>query len=109
MREEPVTHLVHKPDELDLKLKLQIILICLLLLSACSTNGSDDKLERKVYKGTQGVVVDLFEGEFPGEAYEGQDLNFVLKLTNFGAYDSTATKLIVSLEKDYMLFILLIY
>jgi hypothetical protein len=81
----------------------KILLLCVIIFLA-SCNGDDDEIEKNIYIGTQGVTLDIFNNKLPDTAYENQDFNFIIKLENVGAYPSSNTRLIVSLEKGYLEF-----
>ena len=82
-----------------------IFLVLILLISSCNSNNNNDaELEKDLYKGTQGVVLEYFENNFPGEIFEGEKLEYAVKLTNKGPYRAHNMILLVSLEKSYMAF-----
>jgi hypothetical protein len=87
------------------KVKKFLFLFVLLFLASCTPSSQTPvKLEKDLYKGTEGVVMDLFEDKLPSEVYQGEILNYIVKLTNKGPYPVSNAKLLVSLEKGYMNF-----
>ena len=71
------------------------------ITQSCDGNGTDHLKNRDIYVGTQGVIIDTYDNKFPSEVYENEDLYFVAKLTNKGAY-STNARFQVSVDDTYM-------
>ena len=81
--------------------------MCLLLFfTACidTKNTNTAKLEKELYKGTEGASLTFLDENFPSEVYEGEDISLVIKVTNKGPYLVENPKLLVNVEKGYMEF-----
>lgn len=82
-----------------------LVLILLLIVSCTNTNkGQDLDIEKNIYKGTQGVVLDFFDDRFPDEIFENELLSLAIRIENKGAYQVKNAKLLVSVEKEFMEF-----
>lgn len=81
------------------------IFVVMLFISSCtSSNNNSAKLQKDLYKGTEGILLNLFQDKLPDEVYEGETLSYVVKLTNKGPYPAGSSKLIFALDKGYMQF-----
>jgi uncharacterized repeat protein (TIGR01451 family) len=88
------------------KVKKIFLLLLFLIIAGCTPTGTNQvKLEKDLYKGTEGVTLDLFDDKLPSEVYQGETLNYIVKATNKGPYPVNNAKLVISLEKGYMSFI----
>ncbi len=87
-----------------MKNKIIFLLLIILITSCTSNNNNDAELEKDLYKGTQGVILEYFENNFPDEVFENEKLDYAVKLTNKGPYTAHNIRLLVSLEKGYMTF-----
>ncbi len=76
----------------------------LLFIFGCSLSNSGTKVEKELYKGNSGVVINLISA-LPEEVYEGETLNYIIKIENKGPYKVNNAKLLLSVEKGYMEFI----
>lgn len=81
-----------------------IFLLLIILITSCTSGNNDAQLEKDLYKGTQGVVLEYFKNNFPDEVFEEETLNYAVRITNKGPYEASNTILLVSLEKGYMNF-----
>ncbi|MBN2367627.1 hypothetical protein JXC34_01310 [Candidatus Woesearchaeota archaeon] len=86
--------------------KCLCILACLLFISSCTLTGTTEepKLERDIYKGTQGVILDNSKYNLPQEVYEGEQFTYALRLENKGPYEVNTARLLISLDKGFMEF-----
>ncbi len=92
------------------KMKLNwsvLVVLTLILLNGCIWNDSSDEgtdIEKDLYQGTKGVVLDIVDENIPDELYENEEINYVAKFTNEGPYQVNNAKLLVSVDKGYMHF-----
>jgi hypothetical protein len=85
-------------------LKKLFLFIALLILVGCVSTNNQPKLEKDLYKGTEGVTLELYENKLPTEVYENELFNYIVKVTNKGPYSVTNAKLLINLEKGYISF-----
>jgi len=84
--------------------KILIMAFLIVFVVGCTgSNGDDAKIEKELLKGTKGVVLDVFSNQVPDEIYEGELLNYVVKVENKGPYSASGVVL-VSVEKGFMEF-----
>ena len=88
-----------------MKQEILSFLLFIILITSCTFNNQNDaELEKELYKGTEGVVLEYFETNFPDEVFEGEGLDYAVRITNKGPYQPHNMLLLVSLEKSYMTF-----
>lgn len=77
------------------------ILIVVTMLTSCTNSSSDGEpdIDKEIYKGRIGVELDFLQNKLPDEVFEGEELNYVVRIENKGVYKVQNSKLIVSLEK----------
>jgi hypothetical protein len=86
------------------KAAICFVLIVSLFLLACTSPDTNSKLEKDLYRGTEGVSLTILEKGVPSEVFEGEEISLVAKLENKGVYESASPIMLVSLEKGYMEF-----
>ncbi|MFH2020809.1 MAG: hypothetical protein ABIJ34_05310 [archaeon] len=79
--------------------KRLISLVIILFIVSCTSNSGNVKLEKDIYKGTSGIVLNFFD--MPKEVFENEELTYSVKIENKGPYPVANAKLLVSLEKGY--------
>lgn len=80
---------------------LIIIISITLTLSAC-TSSNDNKIETDIYKGIQGVDVEIIKNAPPSEVLENQNFQVVAKITNKGVAQVIGGVLKITVEPDYI-------
>jgi len=82
-----------------------IILLSIFLFGCTSTTPAKNiKLEKDLYKGTSGVLMDIYQDKIPSEVYEGETFDIVVKVDNKGPYKVDNADLLISLDKGFMSF-----
>jgi hypothetical protein len=83
-----------------------LILILIVLFGCNGGNGQGHIDDEPVYKGQQGLSLEIIQESLPEKVYENEEFNLVLKLTNYGAYPISPgdSVLKISTEEEYMEF-----
>jgi hypothetical protein len=83
------------------KMNRMLTAMMLVIFVAGCTIGGDSKtdLEKDLYKGTQGVVLTFFDT--PRSLFEGELLDYNIRIENKGPYKMTNARLVTSVEKGY--------
>jgi hypothetical protein len=84
--------------------KLISILILVTLLNSCTDSSTDGepKIDKEIYKGRVGVELDFFDNKLPDEVFEGEEMNYIIKIENKGVYKVQNSKMVISLEKGFI-------
>ncbi|MBU0756612.1 MAG: hypothetical protein KKF44_00975 [Nanoarchaeota archaeon] len=84
-----------------------VMVLCLFLFFGCTLGGNSGPItSQNLYRGEQGLEIEIFEKSLPEKVYEEQQFDLIMKLTNKGVHpiDPGDSILKVILEKDYMQF-----
>ncbi|MBR9690506.1 hypothetical protein GOV08_02365 [Candidatus Woesearchaeota archaeon] len=86
------------------KIKTIFLIILTITLAACTSNNGDDTpiTDIDVYRGTDGLEIEIFDGSPPLDVYEGETFQVVAQLTNKGAYPIHDGILVLTYEEDYV-------
>jgi hypothetical protein len=87
------------------KINLILLVVTMLLITACSSGDEQHTLDLDFHKGTKGIEFDVLG--IMNEVYEGTSFKVALNVFNKGAYDLPNTNggyINLNLEKDYMCF-----
>jgi hypothetical protein len=90
--------MLKKASQLHKKMKINIIL-AVVLLSLVSCIGGGDNIQKDIYTGTQGVLIDIFD--MPSQVTENQEIPFIVRVENKGPYD-TRGRILIATERDFM-------
>ncbi|MEM3373752.1 MAG: hypothetical protein QXE31_00885 [Candidatus Woesearchaeota archaeon] len=91
---------------INLKINQKLILfffIISLIFTSCTSINNTKNIGKKIYTGTEGVLIEVFSN-LPDSIYEGEILNYIIKVVNKGPYEVNNAKLLITLEKNYMEF-----
>jgi hypothetical protein len=78
---------------------LAVLVLFLIVISGCQKNP---EMNQNVYKGTNGLVVEVLKNSPPTEVYEEESFKIVARLINKGAYPITNGIFLLTLEKDFI-------
>jgi hypothetical protein len=81
------------------KLRLVVLVLLLLVMYGCQTKN---EFNTDVYKGTNGLVVEVLKNSPPAEVYEEESFKIVTRLINKGAYPIQDGIFLLTLEKDFI-------
>ncbi|MFH0875249.1 MAG: hypothetical protein V1859_04890 [archaeon] len=88
--------------------KKNIIFVFLQLFFLLGCNqGQNTVTNTKTLQGNEGLKMEIIAKNIPENAYENEDLDMVIKLTNKGAYDIPAADSVlkITLERGYLAFV----
>ncbi|MEM2139063.1 MAG: hypothetical protein QXM96_02835 [Candidatus Woesearchaeota archaeon] len=74
----------------------------MIVFTSCSTTNSKS-FKKTLYTGTEGIVLNVYSN-LPESVYEGEQVNYILKVINKGPYEVKNAKVLLTLEKGYLEF-----